>query len=687
MTRLAFAPTIPLEWLAVLAVAAVLITAYGLYMRARGAWARGLAFAVLLFALAGPFLVKEQHAPLADVAVIVTDRSQSMSQGTRTAQAEAARATIKRMLAQKPGLIVRETSVTTTATGENNGTQAFAALNAALADVPQGRVAGAILITDGQVHDAPAPQNMTLKAPLQVLVAGHRDEKDRKLSVISAARFAIVGQSANLRVRVDDLGSTPRGDSAVVTIRIDGKPFGSRLVPVGKDTDIRLPVTHEGENLIELSAGAGPAELTLQNNHAVVTVSGVRDRLRVLLVSGEPHAGERVWRNLLKADPSVDLVHFTILRPPDKQDTTPINELSLIAFPYRELFLEKLGSFDLIVFDRYTERGILPLAYFQNIASYVQGGGALLISSGPEFAGPESVYRTPLSQVLPAQPTGQIFTGGFKPQLTADGLAHPVTHDLPGRNQDKQPPSWGRWFRAIGANKIAGQTVMTDAGGHPLLVLDQVGKGRVAELMSDQTWLWARGFEGGGPQAELLRRLAHWLMKEPELEAESLSAQIVGSDVQITRHTMAQTTPPVTLTLPDGHQVPVAMTHAEPGIWRGTAKAGQLGLYRATDGILSTVTAAGPLNPKEVADMRATDAVLTPDAQASGGSVHWLDDGVPDVRRVAPGEDASGKGWIGLRENGAYRVTALEQEKLLPQWLALLLILGALLLAWRLEGR
>ena len=685
MTRLAFAPVIPIEWLTALIAVAVLITFYGAYMRARGAWARGLAFAVLLFALAGPLLVKEKHAPLDDVAVIVTDRSQSMGLGKRGQQADAARARIREMLAKQPGLVVRETSVTTTATGENNGTQAFAALNAALADVPPGRVAGAILITDGQVHDLPAPGNGP-RAPLQVLMAGTKGERDRKLTVENAARFAIVGQQATMRLRIDDLGGSGE-TSAVLDIRIDGKPFGSRLVPVGKDTDIRVPVAHEGENLVELSAAPGPAELTLENNHAVVTVSGVRDRLRVLLVSGEPHAGERVWRNLLKADPSVDLIHFTILRPPDKQDSTPINELSLIAFPYRELFLEKLGSFDLIVFDRYRERGILPLAYFQNIASYVQDGGALLISSGPEFAGPESVYRTPLSQVLPAQPTGQIVTGPFKPMVTADGLAHPVTRDLPGRNADKTAPTWGRWFRIIGVNKIAGQTVMADAANRPLLVLDRVGKGRVAELMSDQTWLWARGFEGGGPQAELLRRLAHWLMKEPELEAESLQATIVGGDIQITRRTMAPQTPPVTLTMPDGKSMPVALTHSEPGIWRGTAKAGELGLYRATDGILSTVTAAGPLNPKEVSDMRATEDVLKPVAEASGGSVRWLEDGIPDVRRVGAGDSASGSNWIGLRSNGAYRVTALEQQKLLPQWLALLLIVGALLLAWRLEGR
>ena len=686
MTRLAFAPVIPLSLLTALAVIAIAITLYGIFVRARGAWARGLAFAVLLFALAGPLLVREQRAALPDVAVIVTDRSQSMALGKRTAQAEAARAQIKRLLAAQPDLVVRETSITTIATGENNGTQAFAALNAALADVPQGRVAGAILITDGQVHDAPAPQNMSLKAPLQVLVAGRRGEKDRKLTVLNAARFAIVGQPATMRLRIDDLGGSGE-TSAVLTIRIDGKPFGNRMVPVGKDTDVRIPVAHEGENLIELSAGQGPAELTMQNNHAVVTVSGVRDRLRVLLVSGEPHAGERVWRNLLKADPSVDLIHFTILRPPDKQDTTPINELSLIAFPYRELFLEKLGSFDLVVFDRYRERGILPFAYFQNIAGYVQDGGALLISSGPEFAGPESIYRTPLSQVLPAQPTGQIVTGGFRPQVTPAGMAHPVTRELPGRNVDKAAPTWGRWFRVIAANKVAGQTVMASAAGQPLLVLDQVGKGRVAELMSDQTWLWARGFEGGGPQAELLRRLAHWLMKEPELEAEALSISIVGNDIRITRRTMSDTTPPVSLTLPSGRKVALPLVKAEPGIWRATTKAGELGLYRATDGILSAVTAAGPLNPKEVADMRASAEVLGPVADSSGGSVQWLEDGVPDVRRVAAGASASGSGWIGLRNNGAYRVTALEQQKLLPQWLALLLIVGALLLAWRLEGR
>ncbi len=686
MTRLGFDPQLPLGLIAAIAIVAVLITAYSFYAGARGAWARGLAFAILIFALCGPMLVHENHSPLPDVVAVVVDRSQSMNIGDRTPQADRALAQLRRVLASQPDLTVRQTEVTTTTNGENNGTQAFAALNAALADVPPARIAGAIMITDGEVHDAPMPDNMTLKAPLQVLIAGERGERDRKLTVVNAARFSIVGQTAEIVARVDDFGDSEDA-MADITVAVDGRPLGTRSLAVGKDTPIRVPVTHEGENIIELSAQPGPSELTLQNNRAVVTVSGVRDRLRVLLVSGEPHAGERVWRNLLKADPSVDLVHFTILRPPEKQDGTPINELSLIAFPTRELFSERLKGFDLVIFDRYGEQGILPMIYFENIAQYVENGGALLISSGPEFAGPTSVYRTPLSSVLPAQPTGQIITQAFKPVVTPMGLAHPVTRDLPESNSDNLPPSWGRWFRQIDAVPVAGQTIMSGPGNKPLLVLDQVQKGRVAELLSDQIWLWARGFEGGGPQAELLRRLAHWLMKEPELEAENLSATISDGEIVVNRRTMAQGVQPVTLTTPSGKTSTLTLEKAAPGVWRSAVKVNELGLYRVSDGILSAVTAAGPLNPKEVADMRATDEILTPDAEKYGGGVHWLADGVPAIRRVVPGQAASGSDWIGLRRNGAYRVTSLSQQPLLPAWAALLLIVGSLLFAWRLEGR
>ncbi|HEX3810683.1 MAG TPA: hypothetical protein VHW02_13395 [Rhizomicrobium sp.] len=686
-TSIAFAPHVPDAFLYLLIAAAFIITLYAFLRRARGWWARGIALAIAIAALANPLIVRETREGLPDVVAIIVDHSQSMSVDGRRAQADAAATKLKAQLAKDKSLEIRMADVTTRATGDDNGTQAFAALNTALADVPPDRVAGAIMLTDGEVHDAPAANKLTLHAPLQVLLAGSPGERDRKLTIISAARFAIVGQQVEIVVRADDFGSANTGD-ADVDVRIDGVDKGTRVVPVGKPATIKVPLTHGGENVIELAAKPGPAELTLQNNRAVVTVSGVRDRLRVLLVSGEPHAGERVWRSLLKSDPSVDLVHFTILRPPDKQDATPITELSLIAFPTRELFAEKLNSFDLVIFDRYRERGILPLAYFDNIARYVENGGALLVSSGPEFAEPLSIYRTPLAAVLPARPTGNVVTQGFKPMVTAKGLAHPVTRDLPGANTaDGKQPTWGRWFRLIGADTVHGETLMSGPNDGPLLVLDTVGKGRVAEILSDHSWLWARGYEGGGPVQELLRRIAHWAMKEPELEEERLTASIGNGEIVVERATMADSAKPVTLTYPSGKHTTLTLNKTAPGIFRGTAKADELGLYRLSDGALNAVAAAGPLNPKEVADMRATDAILKPLADATKGSVHWIKDGLPSIRRVPPDRIAGGSDWIGLRQNGTYRVTSVDQQTLLPPWLALVLLLGTLLAAWRFEGR
>jgi hypothetical protein len=684
-TTVDFAPLLPVLALWIAGGLALAITVYALVRGARGAWARGLVLAAALLVTANPLIVHETREPLSDIVAVVLDRSQSMSVGTRSADAAKALAAVKKQLGGSKDLEIRETSVTTKTIGEDNGTELFAALNATLADVPPERVAGAIVITDGEVHDA--PKKNALHAPLQALIAGSRNERDRKLTIEDAARFAIVGQDAEIALRVDDFGAQA-GGTAEVAVRVDGHDAGTHTVPVGRKSTIRVNIGHGGENVVELEARPGPAELTLQNNRAVVTVSGVRDRLRVLLVSGEPHAGERVWRDLLKTDPSVDLVHFTILRPPDKQDFTPIEELSLIAFPTPELFVEKLDTFDLIIFDRFRERGgLLPLAYFDNIAGYVEHGGALLVSAGPEFSEMTSIYRTPLSTVLPAAPTGDITAQGFKPMVTEQGQAHPVTRDLPGANTATEAPSWGRWFRLIGTSRITGETVMSGPGDKPLLVLDSIGKGRVAELLSDQAWLWARGFEGGGPQAELLRRLAHWLMKEPELEEERLSAVIANGAMTIERRTMADAAGAVTLTLPSGKTQSIALTKVSPGLWRAGVPATELGLYRLSDGKLSAVAAAGPLNPKEVADMRATDQILKPLADASGGSVHWLADGIPAIRRVDAKASASGESWIGLRRNGAYRVTAVEQQPLLPVWASLLLLLGTLLLAWRMEGR
>jgi hypothetical protein len=682
-----FVPHLPLVVILILTASCVAFVGAGLLLRAPGGWWRALAMAAALLVLANPAIVEEERKGLPDVAVIVADQTQSQAIGDRARTVDQTVTELREKLAAHKDLEVRVVTVTEDRrAAAEGGTSLFGPLAETLADVPPDRIAGAILVTDGQVHDAPAA-NAKPSYPVHAMLTGAPDEKDRKLTIEQAPRYGIVGEPLNFTVRVDDFGLDQQ-TVAELTVRIDGKVVLLETATTGEKTNLEITLPHGGENVIEIEAGAGPQELTLLNNRAAVVTTGVRDQLRVLLVSGEPHAGERTLRNLLKADPSVSLIHFTILRPPEKQDGTPVEELSLIAFPTRELFDEKLSEFNLIIFDRYQRRGVLPLAYYENVARYVENGGALLVASGPEFSEPLSLYRSPLASVLPAEPVERVFEEGYKPRLTSAGERHPVTAGLPGANTSDEEPTWGRWFRLVQASVLSGQTLMSGPEQQPLLILNRVNQGRVALLLSDHAWLWTRGFEGGGPQAELLRRLAHWLMKEPDLEEERLTGRITGDRLIVTRRTMAERAAQVEVTYPSGRIEKVDLAPTDDGAFSGTLKAEEMGLYRLRDGNLSAVAAAGPLNPRELSDVRATQSVLKPVADATEGGLRWIKrDGLPEIRRTKPGRAAADSDWIGLRANESYAVTSTRQTPLFHPMIAFALIVGALMLGWRREGR
>lgn len=690
---LAFAPMLPLWAVAAFAAAAVLLLALGAWRRARGLWWRAAGLALLLLILLDPSLVRERRDAQKDVAIVIVDDSPSMDIGNRRALAASALAELQQQFKSDPDLAVRVIHAGAPNPDQplaDPGTQLYHALTGALADLPRQRFAGAIMITDGEVHDMPPPSRLGFDAPLHALITGKPGEADRRLLIQDAPSFGLVGKSVTLTVKVEDLPETgPTGTDAEVTLRKDGGPPVTEQVPVGVDVPIQVRIDHGGENVFEVAVAPGPHELTLDNNHAAFVIHGVRDRLKVLLVSGEPYQGERVWRNILKSDPTVDLVHFTILRPPEKQDGTPIRELSLIAFPIRELFDQKIGNFDLIIFDRYQQRSILPMTYLDNIVQRVREGGALLIEAGPNFGTPEGLYRSPLGSIMPAEPSGEVFEQGFRPRVSELGRRHPVTANLPGLPSDPtRPASWGRWFRQIDSLPHGGETVMTGVNGSPLLVLNRVGRGRVAEIMSDEMWLWARGFDGGGPQAELLRRTVYWLMKEPDLEENDLRAAVEGNRLAVTRQSLVPDQDPVRVTDPDGKVTELTLAPDQGGRSRATMPLKRSGLYRVTDGKHHAIAAAGALNPLELGDVRATGAKLAPDVEATGGAIFWIGDGnVPEVQRVSPGRLAAGHDWLGLRENGDYIVTGVNELPLLPGFVALLLALGFFLAAWRQEGR
>src|ERR1700719_4261172 len=543
---IAFAPLIPslVLWTALAAI--VVVAVLLLVGRARGVWLRLLALGLLLLALANPSFTREEREPLSSVAAVGIDKSPSQNFGDRTRETEKAREALVDSLKKIKGLEVRVVEAGQ-ADGETDGTKLFGALSSALSDVPVDRVAGAFLITDGRVHDIPAnAAAVGFQAPVHALITGRQDERDRRIAVTAAPRFGIVGQVQTITYRLDDQGVS--GERAKVVVRRDGETINERTVLSGQTVNVDIDIKHAGPNIVEIEASPLENELTPVNNRAVVAIDGVRDKLRVLLVSGEPHSGERTWRNLLKSDASVDLVHFTILRPPEKQDGTPINELSLIAFPTRELFQQKINEFQLIIFDRYARQGVLPMIYFDNIAKYVRDGGAVLIAAGPDYASPTSIWRTPLDVILPAEPTGEVTEQSFQARLTDSGKRHPVTRNLEGSASD--PPHWSQWFRLVDTANAPGTAVMQGPDNKPLLVLSREGEGRVALLLSDQLWLWARGFQGGGPHLDLLRRLSHWLMKEPELEEEALRLTVSGHQLVVRRQTMAEEVSEVTLTSP-----------------------------------------------------------------------------------------------------------------------------------------
>ncbi len=678
LTALRFDPLLDPIMIGAIGVVALALVGLGLWRRAAGTLLRATGFALLLVWLAGPRLVQETRHNLNDVALMVVDQSASMRIGDRADLAEAARARIADQASRHPDLELR--TVTVPEAG-NTGTNLFAAIERALADIPRARHAGTIVISDGQAHDIPTASPGA--GPLHLLVPARREETDRRLRVIEAPGYGLVGKPVTLRVAIEDLGPAPRNASATLTVRRDGEPPRAERVPVGAERQIEIPIDRAGPTVVELSVSPLEGETSRVNNRQVIEINGVRDRLRVLLISGEPHPGERTWRRLLKADPSVDLVHFTILRPPEKDDLTPLNELALIAFPVRELFQDKIGEFDLIVLDRFQNRGLLPLPYMGNIANRVRQGGALLLSVGPEYVGPGSLAATPLSQVLPGAPHRQnaLVEGRFLPEVSDLGRRHPVTEGLGA--------GWGPWYRRVQPSQVRGDVLLSTPDGGPLLAMDRVGQGRAALLFSDQIWLWSRGHEGGGPQAELLRRIAHWLMREPALEENALTARVADGRLTIERRSTdpgAATT--VTVTDPDGATATLRMESTSPGRMRASTPATLPGVWQVTDGTMTAFAAAGAANPLEIADLRATATLMAPLVRASAGGVHWLAGAEPlDLRRVEAGRTASGGSWLGLERRHDHVVTGVSALALMPGWVSLPLILALLVLAWRREGR
>ncbi len=693
---ISFAPLFPWQVIVALASIAGLFVLYGLLRRVRGGWLRLAAWVLLALSLFNPSLIQEDREPLKTVVALVVDETDSQKFDGRDQQTKQAHDGLKALLERFPQYDVREVIARNGGAETGDASSAlFGALKSALQDVPPEQVGVAILLSDGQIHDVPERlDELGFSAPVHGLITGSANDRDRRLLIKRAPRFGIVKGNQEIIYSVIDTNIDTAGELVEVRILIDGELVAIEQVLPGEDASFFFDVPHGGKNVIEMRADVVDGEITPVNNQAFTVLEGIRENLRVLLVSGEPHAGERTWRNLLKSDASVDLVHFTILRPPEKQDGTPINQLSLIAFPTRELFIEKIDEFDLIIFDRYKRRGVLPVLYFDNIARYLTDGGAILIAAGPEHADVASIHRTPLAPVLPIEPTGNISEAPFRPAVSEAGRRHPVTRGLTGMQprDSEKPADWSRWFRLIDGESPQGDVIMNGAEDKPLLVLNRPGKGRIAMLMSDHVWLWARGFEGGGPHTQLLRRLGHWLMKEPELDEEALTARTSGNKLIFERQTMGDDPGTLDLISPGGDNLSLTFVDKGDGKFVAEHTADSLGLFRAANGELTALTHVGPANPQEYADIVSTTAKLTNIVEQTGGFIKRLakENVVSSLPRVVPIRGSGvtrGNNWMGLRTTDASILKGVTQVPLLAGFLGLGILLLAMAGMWAREGR
>ncbi len=678
-TTLSFAPLVPALLAYGLGALAFMVSVLALVRGLKGWLWRALAACGLTLALLNPALVRETRDSLSDVVVLITDDSASMAVEERARiQARAADA-VRALTVADPMLDLVEVS----GGASPDGTRLNTALRQGLGSAPRERLAGIIIMSDGQVHEPPASANaLGVEAPVHHFLIGDPSARDRRLIVSEAPRYGLVGDPVSFTLRVED--DAAEGETAIVRLSVDGgEPFQTS-VQIGQDVIVQAEIANRGPNVVQIEVESAAEELSLINNHAAVNVTGVRDRLRVLLITGEPHNGARAWRNLLKSDPSVDLVHFTILRPLDKDNSVPNDELALIAFPVFELFETNLNEFDLVIFDRYRRRNILRPLYFDNISNYVQEGGALMVTTGPPFAGQESVAYSPLASVLPAAPDGAIAEEKFTPRISTRGERHPVT--APMMNAQDQ---WGPWYRRIGARSLSGETLIEAPDGDPLLTLARAGEGRAAILLSDQAWLWARGYEGGGPHDELFRRVAHWLMGEPELDEERLTASVANGVLDVVRTTLGDAIAPLEVEWPSGESQTVDMIQARPGRFTARLDSTEQGLIRLRSGDLTTVTASGPLNPLEFIDLRPDRDGFAALTAATGGGVFALnaEQSAPDLRRMPARARQVGLNWAGLRRNNAHVVSDAQRTPLAPGLLTALIMLGLLAGAWRLESR
>jgi uncharacterized membrane protein len=626
------------------------------------------------------------------IVVIAVDESYSNTINQRDVQtAEALQATLAKIeaLPQLKAKIIRAPA----AVNKYTETNLFKAIDKGLSDIPPEQRSGVIIISDGNIHDVPVDLNaaeMQQKyGPIHLVMTGKDKEKDRRLEIKKAPLYGLKGTDARIEFVIHDTVlplnspvnltlSTPDGSKRVITAQI------------GKRQSVYVPIEHAGTNPIEIVVDPLKGEISQSNNRRAVIIQGIRDKLNVLLVSGAPHEGGRYWRNLLTSDPAVELVHFTILRDIDSKDNTARNEMALIPFPHQQLFHEQLNSFDLIIFDRYRNQGILQQKTYRNLARYVRKGGGVLIASGPEYVSPKSIYNTAFKDVLIGSPNKDSIERPFKPHLSDQGKIHPITRGID--NGLFTGENWAEWLRQIDvtSNPASGEKVlMSGIDDRPLLLIGEKDNGRIIHLTSDQIWLWARQYQQGGPYIDLMRKMIHWLLKEPSLEEGQIELSLDQDEIAVARY-INPAGETLKYTDPDGIEKPLPLKQGRDKIFHARIDASKQGLYSFSAGKNTAYIIAGAYDTLEQTNLiRSTEIIQPALSQTGGGSFEAdkLSDTQFKVKKGTSAARFSSPRTMAFKESKYAEISKIDFTPTLPLWFYLLIFAALNVYIWQRESK
>lgn len=465
-----------------------------------------------------------------------------------------------------------------------------------------------ILYSDGG-HLVPARTGPPAAAGTLIVVGVGQGERIRDIEIrdLLVPGLAFAGQPLPLQVNVRASGYAgkevplllKRGKQVLLskTIRLprDGVVLTEQLEWVPQ-TAAHHPLTVQ----IPLQDG----EQIEDNNRRDFSVMVVRDKIRVLLVSGSPTWNYRFLRGALKGDPTIDLVSFIILRTAADAVDVPQQELSLIPFPTQKIFLEELPNFDLLIFDNFAFQPYLPMGYLDRVHDFVRaGGGFWMLGGSLSFSG-VGYGSTAIGKILPLElgdgPEGphEFRNEPIRARLTAAGRNHPFFKGI-GTTGENLPPLVG--LNLCGPPRegavVLAEAVLPTGARQPLIAIGRYGQGRVLAVLTDSLWKWAfeevgRG-RGNRAYLSLIRQAVRWSVGDPQLQPVRVEPErnrlVPGERLRARIHVLSEDFLPaksadlaVILRDPGGATRALPASPEAPGAYRVEADIAEAGTWEIT---------------------------------------------------------------------------------------------------------